>query len=154
MAINYCTIGSMTVDGFCGTQRAKVLARLIHEAGHDIVTPPVQPTKPGTSGGISYGPGPYAPPVRPNVPNQWANVRPPQYRPSELDRPVLPIEQPFITVSAEIWALRGSETVEVTPRLDFVTVTDLEFNFDLVTITDLEFNHESVITVNISQMEI
>lgn len=143
MAINYCTIGTMTVDGFCGKQRAKVLARLIHEAGHDAVVPPNPAPNPGHSGGsISYGPGPYAPPVRPNVPNQWANIRPPEYRPQDFNRNLPPVEQPVITVAAEIWTMRGSETVEVTPRLDFITITDLEFN------------HEAVITVNISEMEI
>ena len=132
MAINYCTIGSTTVDGFCGLQRAKVLARLIDEAGHGVVNPPTpQPHGHGGTGGITHGPTPgYRPPTFP------------QYRPPEVERDPYTYEQPIITVTAEIFEFRGSETQETTVRLDFVTVSDLEFN------------SEPVVTVNITEMEI
>lgn len=126
MAINFCTIGRDTVNGFCGTQRAKVLANLIHEAGHDIIVVPPKPTV-GHSGGTTFGRAP---------------VTPMQYRrPVELEKPTTPTELPFITVSAEVFGMSGSETLEVTTRLDFVTITDVEMNV-------------SEIAVNISDMEI
>jgi hypothetical protein len=148
MSINYCTLGAATVDGFCGTQRAKVLAHLIHQAGHDVVVPPApQPTH-GGSGGSSYGPG-----FRQQI-NQ------PQYRrPPELDRNIEapPREQPYITVSAEFMGITGSQTIEVTQRLDFVTITDLEVNHDAsitVNISEMQMsNTEDLIMVNVSGME-
>jgi len=125
MAINFCTIGRDTVDGFCGTQRAKVLATLIHEAGHDIVVvPPKAPI--GHSGGSTFG--------RPQASMQYR-------QPLPIEKPTIPTELPFITVSAEVFGMSGSETLEVTTRLDFVVVTDLEMNV-------------SEIAVNISDMEI
>lgn len=129
MAINYCTISSNTVDGFCNAQRAKVLARLIDEAGHGSVQPPT-PHGHGGTGGISHGPTPGRP------------IYSPQYRLPQVDREPLTYEQPFITVTADIFAFHGSETQETTVRLDFVTVTDLEIN------------SEDVVTVNITEMEI
>lgn len=53
------------------------------------------------------------------------------------------IEQPFITVTAEIMGLAGSETLDVVNRLDFVTVTDLQF----------EDSGDPGLSVNITEME-
>lgn len=127
MSINFCTIGKVRIDGFCGSQRAKVLARLIHEAGHDTVVVPSIPPR-GHSGGAIVG-----------------NFKPqpfPSFRPTEpqVDRNLPPVEQPYITVRAEIFGMFGSETVETVSRLDFVVVTDLEIG--------------SEVEVNISEMEI
>ena len=145
MSINYCTIGTNTVDGFCGTQRAKVLARLIAEK---YTATPVPNPRPG-SGGISFGPGPAILPgtsFRPGwIQPQQPDLRSRTYYPdrqTDLNKDTLPFEQPFITVTAELFGARGSQTLEATTRLDFVIVTDLEIN------------HQDVITVNISEMEI
>jgi hypothetical protein len=141
MSINFCTIGSTSVDGFCGTQRAKVLARLIHQAGHDddVVVVPVPPSVPP--------PGSFSP---------FSSRQQQMFtRRIEKDPIVVQRDQPTITVAAKIFGFKGSETLHVTPRLDFVTVTNLEFSADApVIITDLEFNKGSTITVNISDMEI
>lgn len=118
MSINFCSINATRIDGFCGTQRAKVLARLIHEAGHDevIVVPP-KPTPRPHSGGTTIG-GNF---------NFRPNVQPPTFRP-DIDQNLPPVEQPYITVTADILGMRGSETIEATSRIDFVVVTDLEIN--------------------------
>jgi len=137
MSINYCTIGLDRIDGFCGNQRAKVLARLIREAGHEIIVVPPTPTpRPGGSGGSTIGGGFN---FRPNVfqPGQpWQQPR------QDIDQNLPQREQPYITVTAEIMGMRGSETIEATARLDFVIVSDLEIN------------EGPEITVNISEMEI
>lgn len=135
MSINYCTIGKNSIDGFCGNQRAKVLSRLIHEAGHDIIVVPPTPTPRPSSGGTSIG-------IRSGFDFRPDVRSPPFRREPEAQRPLQPQEQPFITVSAEILGMKGQETLEVSPRLDFVTVTDLEIN------------EGPEITVNISDMEI
>lgn len=133
MSINYCTISTTTVDGFCGNQRAKVLARLLEEK-YPVVNPPIP--SPGIgSGGWTFGPISGTTPV----------VSPPRYAPHrpEIDRVVVPYEQPWVTVTvSDIFSFRGSETLETTARLDFVMVTDVKFNDE----------HE--ITVNITEMEI
>lgn len=142
MSINYCTIGAQSIDGFCGSQRAKVLARLIREAGHDVVVPP---TPRPSGGGISIGPNLPSTSFRPGVlqPGQqpWRQqpYRPPQ---QDVDQNLPPREQPFITVRAEVLGMVGQETLEATARLHFVVVTDLEIN------------SSPEITVNISEMEI
>ena len=103
MSINYCSIGTATVDAFCGLTRAKVLARLIHEAGHDVIVP--TPTQHG--GGATIRPRP-----------QWVNNSP----------PIQNFEQSRITVSVMAFGVQSDETQEMTSRLDFVTVTGLEIN--------------------------
>ena len=145
MSINYCTIGKDRVDGFCGNQRAKILARLIHEAGHDIIVVPPQPPRP-IGGGSAIGGGF----------NFHPAVQQPMYRPPDInDKPLPPVEQPIITVSAKIFDMFGSETLEATQRLDFVVVTDLEFGSSpTVAVTELQMNVAPEITVNISEMEI
>lgn len=131
MSINYCTISSTEIDGFCGTQRVKVLARLIEQKYAVVNSPP-------SSGGWAYGPSF----------NANHGIQQPQYIPpfrQELDQDPQPYEQPWITVTAsEIFNTRGSETLETTPRLDFVTVTNVEFNNEpdiTVNITDIEIKH-------------
>jgi len=127
MSINYCTIGTGRIDGFCGKQRAKVLARLIHEAGHDVIVVPPKPTPRPHSGGSTIRPG--------------MDFKP--YIAPQMDRQNLPpVDQPYITVRAEIFGMVGSETIENTQRLDFVVVTNLEIN------------EGPEISVNISEMEI
>jgi hypothetical protein len=147
MSINYCTIGLTTVNSFCNAERTKVLARLIQQAGHDVVPTP-QPTN-GGSGGSAYSPGiGIQPGVRPMPPPRWT--------PPEIDHIEAPREQPFITVYAEIMGMMGSETLEVTQRLDFVTITDLEVNHNAsitVNISEMEMGPVNSITINISEME-
>ena len=143
MSINYCTIGRDRIDGFCGNQRAKVLARLIHEAGHDIiVVPPVNPPRHSGGGGISIGaPGfNFTPNVlQPGIQRPWQQQPQPKV---DLEKDAPPREQPFITVKVEFMGLVGSQTIEASNRLDFVVVSDLEIN------------DGPEITVNISEMEI
>jgi len=122
MAINFCTIGQDPIDGFCGIQRSKILARLIHEVGHDVVPPKPHPP----AGGMDIGGAGF-----------WS-----PFRSQDLPHNVQPVEQPFITVTAEIFGMVGSQTLEASARLDFVLVTDLEIN----TLPE--------IAVNISEMEI
>lgn len=137
MSINYCTIGRDRIDGFCGNQRAKVLARLIHEAGHDIIVVPPTPTPRPSGGGAIIGGGfDFRPHVNVLQPGQRPWQRP------ELDKHLPQQEQPVITVRAEIFGFSGFQIQEVTNRIDFVTVRDLEINND------------SEITVNITEMEI
>lgn len=148
MSINYCTIGTNTVDGFCGTQRAKVLALLLAEKYDNVQPPAPSPAPPpgGGGGGISYGP---STPILPGTtisPGWPPNQNVPIYRPydsrPDIDQNVPPIEQPFITVTVELYGKVGSETQEMSARLDFVVVTDLEIN------------SETAVSVNISEMEI
>jgi hypothetical protein len=126
VAINYCTIGTTTIDSFCGTQRAKVLARLILEARPDI--PPTE-TRPPAGGG-------WAIPTRPEL-------YPATYRPPELEQPPLNWEQPFVSVTVEMDGVQGIETQEMSTRFEFVVVTDLEISSD-----------DDLVTVNISELEI
>jgi hypothetical protein len=115
-----------SINGFCGKQRSKMIALLRETRG---VNPPVYvPDEPViTPPTIKYGgSGGAAPRFVPRMPEPLSRE--------------FSVEQPIITVSAEIFGIRGFESLEVTSRLDFVIVTDLEVT--------------QAITIEISQMEI
>lgn len=132
MSINYCTLSSSTIDTFCGNQRNKVLNRLLDEK-YTVVQPPAP-----SSGGWTYGPiSGTIPGVRPDV-----SYAPPPYQRPELDRDLPKYESPWVTVTAEVFKFRGSETQETSVHLDFVVVTDIVFS------------DAPDISVNITEMEI
>lgn len=106
MAINFCTISSTTVDGFCGNQRAKVLARLIATARPPVANVPIG------GGHIEHRPQPVW--QRPEI------ITPPR----QLD-----FELPFITVTVKgLFGENGAQTYEVMPQVEFVTAFNLEFD--------------------------
>jgi hypothetical protein len=126
MSINSCTVDMESINGFCGKQRSKMIALLRETRG---INPPVyipdEPIVPPAV--IKYGgSGGVAPRFIPRMPEPLSRE--------------FPVEQPIITVSAEIFGIKGFESLEVTSRLDFVIVTDLEVT--------------QAITIEISQMEI
>jgi len=141
MSINYCTISTNAVDGFCGTQRAKVLALLLAEK-YAVVNPPT-PQPGGGGGGVGIGHqgqwGQWS-----NIPGTQPPLYPPRYEPPRIDRDLPAYEQPFITVVvSDFLGLRGSETLNATPQIEFVTVTNLEIEDEMhtdisVNITGLE----------------
>lgn len=126
MSINFCTIASSPVDGFCGTQRAKVLARLI-----PILHPTPAPAVSGTN---------------PRVLRDTFKFN----RPFEIeDQPTLTFEQPTVTVSVEILGFAGSDTQDVSAvQVDFVSVSDFEFG----TSAHEPDDHADVIAVNITEL--
>jgi len=129
MSINYCTISTSTIDGFCGIQRSKVIARLLDEK-YPVVNPPTPSPRPG-SGGVTYGgmPG--------RAPNPWFDP----YT-SDTTQPI-EYEQPYITVRvSDLFGEEGSETLFADAQMSFVTVTNLEFE------------DEDDISVNITGLEI
>lgn len=103
-----------------------MLSRLIEELHHE--TPPA-PAKQGGGGAT----------IRPGTP--WQRPAYPRLQ-TEPDRDPLVYEQPLITVTAELDGVRGSQTIEVTSKMDFVFVTDLTFE------------NTSTVTVNILDLEI
>jgi hypothetical protein len=127
MSINFCTIASSPVDGFCGTQRAKVLARLI-----PILHPAVPPV-------VTTG-------TNPRVLRDTFKFN----RPFEIeDQPTLTFEQPTVTVSAEIFGYYGTDTQDVSAaQVDFVSISDFEFGSSVH-----EPDHDAgVIAVNITEL--
>ena len=111
MSINSSGIGSITIDDFSGSARAITFARLIDEKNRA----PVPPTNPGfgsSGGGFGSLPG----------------NAPPRHNPFPFDNgPPRPYEQPTITVSVrDMLGNKGQETLDVTSRLDFVTVRNLD----------------------------
>lgn len=140
MSINYCTISTNTLDGFCGNQRAKVLAHLLDEK-YAVVNPPT-PHPGGGGGGVGIG--------HQGQWGQWSNIpgiqhnipQVPRYEPPRIDRDLPAYEQPWITVvvSNFLGDLRGEQTLNATPQVEFVTVTNLDFeDTDIsVNITGLE----------------
>ena len=143
MSINFCTLAATTVNTFCGNQRAKILARLITEAGHDIVVPPAPPPPigHGASGGIDFVPA-----TGFNLPTTRAPL--PTWRRPDEDKFQQPLESTVISVSvSDALGFSGTDTIHLDNRLDFVTVTDLEIQpFGRVPATE-------EVTVNISEME-
>jgi hypothetical protein len=115
MSINFCTISASSIDSFCGARRAVVLNNLLAEFRPE---PPV--TTPKRGGGPIF-----------------AGIR----REEEPKTPVY-FELDHVTVSATFQDMSGSDTLDMTGQLDFVIVTDLEFNASNVhvNITDLSFN--------------
>jgi len=111
MAINYCTLSGYTLDTFCGNIRQKVLDRLIDEKYPDIPVPPH-----GGGGGAGTRPGwsfPYHTPFQPPTEREEDDLQ-------------LPLEQPFVTVSAQLLGASGAQTLEMKQQLDFVVVVGLK----------------------------
>lgn len=142
MSINACTIDSTSIDGFCGTIRAKVFARLV-EQKYGTVQPPAPPPIPG-GGGWAGGLGPGAFPT------------PPRHDPFPF--PPLPSENPYVTVTADLFGLKGQETLNKQTQDIFVTARNVDIeDADSITISvkGFEFEEdEEEITVNIRDLEI
>ena len=122
MSINYCTISSSSVDSFCGNRRQIVLNRLINE-----LHPPVPAQRRG--GNPTHVKYPI-PAIRRDRDERWEQ---PTITPTELDK---------IVVTAEFNGLLGSSQQDIDGRLDFVYVTDLEFEGEEVSvnISAIKFN--------------
>lgn len=122
MAINSCTIDSFTLDAFCSPRRGMIFDRLVDELH------PVTPVVSSARG-------------NPRVLRDTFQMP----RPFEIDdRQTLTFEQPFVTVTAEILGLSGTDTQDVqAANTDFVTVTGLDFGSDetqiSVNILDIHF---------------
>lgn len=99
MAINFCTVGSYTVNTFCGEIRALVLDRLIEEA-HGPINPPKPPVLGGAGG---------------------ASMR--------HDAPIINyLDLPYVTISVEFLGKEGTLTVAKDTKHYFVTVSDLQID--------------------------
>jgi hypothetical protein len=102
MSINACSINGFTID-----------ARRCRDKFHDLIPilhPPT--TTPTSNGGWTQ--------KRP--PEHYRGINPPRWddkqvpTPTELDR---------VTVTVEIFGMKGSDEQQIVPRLDLVTVTDI-----------------------------
>lgn len=118
MAINYCSIGSTALNGFCSAQRGKVLNRLIAELH------PITPNQPAYGGATPVA-------LRNDFNFNWARARgQQQYRPEfdvDVDQPVIDFEQNEITVQVSILGLSGSQTLNVSQAQgEFVSITNLD----------------------------
>jgi hypothetical protein len=141
MSINACTISESTLDTFCGRRRSIVLTRLIKEAGHEIVLPPIidPPTPPKYTGG---GHGSTGIRFNPGIP--LPSRQPPQFisraSETEFNTNISMAELPYIMLDVELFNMQGRGTVENKRTNEFVTLTDLEFTMSEITIniTDLE----------------
>jgi hypothetical protein len=116
MSINYCTLGSSTVNTFCGNKRPVVLARLLQELR-------AQEQKPKIVNGGGYGyPGGHVPGRTNPAPRQYAPYRPDPSR----EAPIVSTELDRIVVSAQFQELSGRAEQEVTAHLDIVYITNLK----------------------------
>lgn len=111
MSINACTIDSVTVDGFCGAIRAKVFASLVDQK-YGGVQPPT-PHIPG-GGGWAGGMGPGSFPV------------PPRHSPFPFDH--VPSESPYITVTADLFGIKGQESLSKNAQDVFVVARNVDIN--------------------------
>lgn len=106
MAINFCTLTNSTIDTFCGNRRQLILDRLIEEKKN-------QTNFIGTNNS--------------SVRIDFAQRFPHLIRHVEdEDRTPLNFEQPFHTVTVELFGDTGTHQLDTTSRLDFVVVTDLQ----------------------------
>ncbi len=104
MSINYCTLANSTTNSFCGSQRAKVLARLIPIL-HPVI-PPVQKR----GGNVQQ--------------SKFQNYR----QPERWVPPIVPTERERIVVTVEFQNLRGSDEQLIQEHLDIVFITELQVN--------------------------
>lgn len=139
MSINYCTVSENSVDGFCGRQRAKILAQLLAEKYAAVVNPNTPPPYPGGGHGISGWHSPI-PGTQSNIP-----LVPSRPEPLRIDHDLPAYEQPYITVKIFNFLddLRGEQTLTTQAQLEFVIVTNLEIENEVhtdisVKITELE----------------
>lgn len=139
MSINFCTIGSNTVGTLCGYRRARVLQRLLDEKYTPVV-----------SGSSNHS-------VARNI-GQRHLVPLTRIDAEQYETPALQFEQPFVTVSAELFGQVGQQTIEARPHLEFVTVVDLTVgaaHTDSVSVSDLTFSPPLLdVTVNITDFSI
>ena len=127
MSINYCTLGSNTIDVFCGPRRGILFNKLVLE-----LHPPIAQNIGG--GNVQQ------------VRNTAAIARViAQQRPNfdVDDRKPMVYEQPFVTVIVELFGATGTQTMDVSA-----------VNVDIVTITNLNFEVGPEISVNISDLTI
>jgi hypothetical protein len=130
MSINYCTLGSNTVDSFCSPRRGIVFNKLVRELHPPIIVP--QPT----------GGNPQS--IRNTAAIAQLLARQQRPRFDVDDRDPMVYEQPFISVTVELFGATGTQTMDVSG-----------VNVDIVTVTNLEFGSaESEIVVNIFDFEI
>lgn len=128
MSINYCTLASNTVDSFCSPRRGLVFNKLVLE-----LHPPILVQQ-------STGGNPQ------QIRNTAAIARIiAQQRPNfDVDeRDPMVYEQPFITVTVELFGATGTQTMDVSA-----------VNVDIVTVTNFDFEIGPEIAVNIFDFEI
>lgn len=101
MAINQCTIDGFTLHGFKCRDKFASLIPILHPPG-----------SPGTLGWSQAAAAKLAA-------QRWEQPEVPKAAFTELER---------ITVTATFQGVFGQATQEITPRLDLVTVTDIEVN--------------------------
>lgn len=143
MSINYCTLGSNTVDSFCSPRRAVVFNRLVLE-----LHPPISAQQSTNSN-----------------PQQLRNTAAiarviAHQRPNfDVDeREPMVYEQPFISVTVELFGATGTQTMDVSAvNIDIVTITGFEFDSSgpeiSVNISDFDSSGFDV-SVNIRDFEI
>lgn len=124
MSINFCTLTGSTIDTFCGNRRGIILQNLLTEKY------PPAPAALGTNNRT----------VSIDFARRYPHLV--QHVDHEIDRPQLQFEQPFVYVTAELMGKTGTQTIEATAQLEFVSVTDLKVE------------PSSAITVNISDFSI
>ena len=128
MSINYCTLGSNTIDAFCGPRRGLIFNKLILE----LHPPVVQSIGGGNTQQIRNTAA-----IAHVIAQQRSNF--------DIDeRDPMIYEQPFVTVTVELFGATGTQTMDVS-----------SINVDIVTITGLEFDSTGLeIDVNISELTI
>ncbi len=132
MAINYCTLGTHTIDTFCGPRRGLILAKLIAELHPPIVNP-----QPSVGGGNPQQ-------IRNTAAIAQILARQQQRPNFDIDdREPMVYEQPFVSVTVELFGATGTQTMEMSNT-----------NVDIVTVTNFEFDVGPEIVVNISDFEI
>jgi len=134
MSINYCTLASNTIDSFCSPRRGILLAELIAELHPTIVVP--QPT----------GGNPQQIRNDSSIAQQLLARQRAEQRPNfDVDeREPMIYEQPFVTVTVELFGSIGTQTMDVSA-----------INVDIVTVTNMDFGSaEPEIVVNIQDFEI
>lgn len=130
MSINYCTLASNAVDSFCSPRRGLIFNQLVQELHPPIVNPQVHGGNPQQIRNTAA------------IAQLLARQQRPHFDVDERDPMVY--EQPFISVTVELFGSTGTQTMDVSSA-----------NVDIVTVTNVEFGSvEPEIVVNISEFNI
>lgn len=126
MSINYCTVGSNTVDSFCSPRRRIVFDKLVQE---------LHPQRAG--GNVQQ--------VRNTAAIAQILARQQQRPHFDVDeRDPMVYEQPFISVTVELFGSTGTQTMDVSAaNVDIVTITNVEFgSMEPEIVVNIEFISE------------
>lgn len=130
MSINYCTLASNTIDVFCGPRRGLVFNKLVQ-----ILHPPIVNPQP-------IGGNPQQVRNTATIAQLLARQQRPHFDVDEREPMVY--EQPFISVTVELFGSTGTQTMDVS-----------SVNVDIVSVTNVDFGSvEPEIVVNIQDFEI